>query len=61
MGCGCKQTPLQRVETRLKSRGWTNLYPSEVAVIDAFIHNALGQYPTTASERISLYTDAKKV
>ncbi len=61
MGCGCKQTPLQRVETRIKSRGWAKLYPSEIAVIDAFIHNALNQYPTSTSERITLYSDAKKV
>lgn len=61
MGCGCRRTPLQRVESRIQSRGWTNLYPSEIAVIDAFIHNKLNQYPTSPSERITLYTEAKKV
>lgn len=59
--CSCKRTPLTRVESRIQARGWTNLMPSEVAVIDAFIYEKLNVYPTSMSERISLYTDAKKV
>lgn len=61
MGCGCKGTPLQRVEIRITSVGWNRLMKSELAVVDSFIFQTLGVRPTTPEERISLYTQAKQV
>jgi hypothetical protein len=57
--CNCKRSPFQRVEARIQSRGWSVLSASENALIDAFIHNKLNQYPQSVEERISLYIQAK--
>lgn len=46
---------------RLTTRGWNRLAPSETAILDAFIHDKLGEYPTTADERYRLYQAAKQV
>lgn len=61
MGCGCKKTPLQRLEQKISTRGWARLAPSETAIIDAFIFDKLGVYPTSVSERIELYTKSKNI
>jgi len=61
MGCGCKKTPLQRIESKIQTRGFTKLAPSETAVLDAFIFDKLGEYPTSASNRIELYQKAKTI
>lgn len=59
MGCGCKRTPLQKLEQKISVRGWGRLAPSETAIIDAFIHDKLGIYPSSLDERYELYTKAK--
>lgn len=61
MGCGCKGTPLQRVEIRITSVGWNKLMRSELAVVDSFIFQKLNVKPTSMEERITLYTQAKQV
>ena len=59
MGCGCKKTPLQKLEQKIAVRGWGRLAPSETAIIDAFIHEKLGIYPSSLDERYELYSKAK--
>lgn len=59
MGCGCRQTPLQRVERSIQTRGWGNLTGSEMVVIDEFIFSKLGVRPSTNEERPDLYGQAK--
>jgi hypothetical protein len=59
MGCSCKQTPLQKVERRIQSSGWTRLANSELGLIDIFIHTKLGEYPSNPTERIEMYNRAK--
>lgn len=61
MGCGCKKTPLMRIEARMVGSGWAKLANSELGVIDAFIFDKLGLYPNGMAERISMYGDAKKL
>lgn len=61
MPCSCKKTPLQKLEQKITTRGWTRLAPSETAIIDAFIFEKLGEYPTSASNRIELYQKAKSI
>jgi hypothetical protein len=61
MGCGCKKTPLEKLEQKISTRGWTRLYPSETAIIDAFIYEKLNIYPTNVDDRIELYKQAKAV
>ncbi len=57
--CSCKLTPLQRVEKRIQSSGWTRLANSELGLVDIFIQQKLGSYPQTPSERIEMYNRAK--
>lgn len=58
--CSCKQTPLQKVEARIASRGWGNIANSELRLIDEFIFTKLGVRPSTQQERIDLYGAAKQ-
>jgi hypothetical protein len=57
--CSCKQSPLQKVESRLASRGWGNIANSELRLIDEFIFTKLGVRPSTHQERIDMYGTAK--
>jgi hypothetical protein len=57
--CSCKQSPLQKVEGRLASRGWGNIANSELRLIDEFIFTKLGVRPSTQQERIDMYGTAK--
>jgi hypothetical protein len=57
--CSCKMTPLQRVEKRIQSVGWTRLANSELGLVDIFIQQKLGEYPSSPSERIEMYSRAK--
>jgi hypothetical protein len=59
MGCGCRKSPLQRVDARIATRGWTYLANSELGLVDSFIHEKLNVYPTSMSNRIELYSQAK--
>jgi hypothetical protein len=52
-------TPLQRVEKRIQSGGWTRLANSELGLIDIFIQQKLGEYPSSPSDRIEMYNRAK--
>ena len=61
MPCGCKASPIKRVEIRITSVGWNKLMRSELAVVDSFIFQKLNVSPSTMEERISLYTQAKQV
>lgn len=58
--CSCKQTPLQKVEARIASRGWGNIANSELRLIDEFIFTKLGVRPSTQEERIEKYGAAKQ-
>jgi hypothetical protein len=57
--CSCKNTPLQKVEGRIASRGWGNIANSELRLIDEFIFTKLGVRPSTQQERIDMYGTAK--
>lgn len=57
--CSCKNTPLQKVEGRIASRGWGNIANSELRLIDEFIFTKLGLRPSTQQERIDMYGTAK--
>jgi len=57
--CSCKQTPLQKVEARIASRGWGYIANSELRLIDQFIYTKLGVRPTSQEERIEMYGRAK--
>ena len=57
--CSCKMTPLQRVEKRIQSGGWTRLANSELGLIDIFIQQKLSEYPNSPSERLEMYNRAK--
>jgi hypothetical protein len=57
--CSCKQSPLQKVESRLASRGWGNIANSELRLIDEFIFSKLGVRPSSSQERIDMYGNAK--
>ena len=57
--CSCKNTPLQKVEGRIASRGWGSIANSELRLIDEFIFTKLGIRPFTAQERIDMYGNAK--
>jgi hypothetical protein len=57
--CSCKQSPLQKVESRLASRGWGHIANSELRLIDEFIFTKLGVRPSTQQERIDMYGTAK--
>jgi hypothetical protein len=57
--CSCKQSPLQKVESRLASRGWGNIANSELRLIDEFIFTKLGVRPGSQEERIEMYGRAK--
>jgi hypothetical protein len=57
--CSCKQSPLQKVESRLASRGWGQIANSELRLIDQFIFSKLGVLPSTQEERIEMYGTAK--
>lgn len=57
--CSCKLSPLEKLERKLATRSWSKLYPSETAIIDAFIFDKLSVYPTTQDERYDLYRKAK--
>ena len=59
MGCSCKLSPLEKLERKLATRGWNRLYPSETAIIDAFIFDKLSTYPSSPEERYDLYRQAK--
>lgn len=59
--CKCRATPFEKLEMRLTTRGWNRLAPSETAILDVFIHDKLGVYPTTTDERYDLYRKAKQV
>lgn len=59
--CSCKQTPLQKVERRIVSSGWTRLSNSELGLIDAFIFSKLNEYPSSQSVRIEMYGRAKTI
>lgn len=61
MACGCKKTPLEKIEQKIATRGWTRLANSENAIIDAFIFDKLGVYPNSVSQRIELYTKSKNI
>ena len=57
--CNCKMTPLQKAERRLVVNGWSKMAPSDMKLIDGYIHMVLGVYPTTQQEREELYQTAK--
>jgi hypothetical protein len=57
--CSCKNTPLQKVEGRIASRGWGNIANSELRLIDEFIFSKLGVRPSSPEERIEMYGTAK--
>jgi hypothetical protein len=59
MGCGCKLSPLDKVDKRLQSSGWNRLTLSEFKLIDNFINEKLGTRPNTPDERIDMYGRAK--
>jgi hypothetical protein len=60
MGCGCKLSPLEKVDKRIQVVGFNRLALSEIKLIDNFIMNKLGQSPTTPQDRIDLYGRAKQ-
>jgi hypothetical protein len=60
MGCGCKLSPLEKVDQRIKSVGFQRLAVSEIRLIDNFIMSKLGEVPNTPQERIDLYGRAKQ-
>lgn len=57
--CSCKQTPLQKVEARVASRGWSYIANSELKLIDEFIFQKLGDRPSNMEQRIEMYGTAK--
>lgn len=57
--CSCKNTPLQKVEGRIASRGWGSIANSELRIIDEFVFTKLGVRPSTQQERIDMYGNAK--
>lgn len=59
--CSCKSTPIQRLETRLVSRGWGAMNPSDYQLINEFIFQKLGVRPETYQETQLLFNEAKKV
>jgi hypothetical protein len=60
MGCGCKLSPLEKVDKRIQAVGFNRLAVSEIRLIDNLIMAKLGVSPTTAQERIELYGRAKQ-
>jgi hypothetical protein len=52
-------TPLQRVEKRIQSGGWSRLGNSELGLVDIFIQQKIGEYPSSPSERIEMFSRAK--
>lgn len=60
MGCGCKLSPLEKVDKRIQSVGFGRLAVSEVRLIDNFIKDKLGLIPQSNQERIDLYGRAKQ-
>jgi hypothetical protein len=62
MGCACKNnTPLNRLETRLRSRGWAGMSASDYKFLANFIKEKLGVEPKDDQEIQILYPQAKKV
>lgn len=59
MGCSCKKSPIQKLDMRIRSWGWTNLTPSYLRIADEFIQQKLGKLPTDMEERKLLYQEAK--
>jgi hypothetical protein len=59
--CNCKNTPLQKVEGRIASRGWGSIANSELKLIDQFILLKLGLVPSNPQERIDMYGNAKSI
>ena len=57
--CSCKQTPLQKVEARIASRGWHYIANSELRLIDEFIFQSIGERPGDMEQRIEMYGRAK--
>jgi hypothetical protein len=57
--CSCKQNPLQKVESRIASRGWGHIANSELRLIDQFIFTKLNERPGSQEERIEMYGRAK--
>jgi len=60
MGCGCKLSPLEKVDKRIQSVGFGRLAVSEIRLIDNLIKDKLGLMPTSQQERIDLYGRAKQ-
>jgi hypothetical protein len=61
MGCGCKQTPLQRLEQRIRSWGWVQLTPPYLRIADEFIFGKMGVLPKDMNERIDLFNKSKDI
>lgn len=58
--CSCKQTPIQRLETRLKSRGWADMRQSDYNLLKQFIIDKLGVVPENDEQIRNLYPEARK-
>ncbi len=58
--CSCKMTPIQRLETRLKSRGWADMRQSDYNLLKQFIIDRLGVVPENEEQIRNLYPDARK-
>jgi hypothetical protein len=58
--CSCKRTPIQRLETRLKSRGWADMRQSDYNLLKQFIIDRLGVVPENDEQIRNLYPDARK-
>lgn len=59
--CNCKMTPLQKVESRIASRGWNYIANSELRLIDTFIQQKLNEVPSNMEQRIEMYGRAKQI
>jgi hypothetical protein len=57
--CSCKNTPLQKVEARIASRGWNYIANSELKLIDEFIFQKINDRPANMEQRIEMYGNAK--
>jgi hypothetical protein len=53
-------TPIQRLETRLKSRGWADMRQSDYNLLKQFIIDRLGVVPENEEQIRNLYPDARK-
>lgn len=58
--CSCKMTPIQRLETRLKSRGWADMRQSDYALLKQVIIDRLGIVPENEEQIRNLYPQARK-